>query len=163
MVEMQVAGISADPGSGAAILLLRDRRAPKRSLAICIGMPEATSIAKELEGIELSRPLTHDLLRSVIEHLGARLLRVEIVDLRDNTYFAELVLERAPGEESRLDSRPSDAIALAVRTRAPIFVHASVLQKAEPEAQENPDPADKEGWSKLLEDMDPKDFGKYKM
>jgi bifunctional DNase/RNase len=126
-------------------------------------MPEATSIAKEIEGVELPRPLTHDLLRSVIEHLGARLLRIEIVDLRDNTYFAELVLARASGQESRLDSRPSDAIALAVRTRAPIFVHSKVLQKAEPEAQENANPADKEGWSKLLEEMDPEDFGKYKM
>lgn len=161
MIRMHVGGISVDQTSGAAVLLLQDEE--DRSLAICIGLAEATSIAKELEGVQLPRPLTHDLFRSVLDNLGAKLVQVEVIDLRDNTYFAELLLRDAAGREQRVDSRPSDAIALAVRTEAPIFVHRQVLEKAHPEIKESPEPADKEGWKKLLEEMDPKDFGKYKM
>jgi bifunctional DNase/RNase len=85
------------------------------------------------------------------------------MDLRDNTYFAEIVLKDASGRTVRVDSRPSDAVALAVRVDAPIFVHEQVLQKARPAPKEMPAPTDKEGWKKLLEEMDPEDFGKYKM
>jgi bifunctional DNase/RNase len=161
MLEMQVVGIAVDPNSGGAVLMLQDEA--ERTLAICIGLPEATAIAKELEGVQLPRPLTHDLLRATIEHLGASLQRIEVVDLRDNTYFAELVLIQGAGPETRLDCRPSDAIALAVRAQAPIFVHEEVLKKAGSEATEMPAPTDKEGWRKLLEQMSPEDFGKYKM
>jgi bifunctional DNase/RNase len=161
MVEMHVAAISVDPGSGGAVLLLQDEA--ERSLSICIGLPEATAIAKELEGLKLPRPLTHDLLRAVIEHLGARLVRVEIMDLREGTYYAELVLAREGQEETRVDSRPSDAIALAVRAGAPLWVHEHVLRQSDPDPKTGPLPVEKEDWVKLLEQMDPKDFGKYKM
>ncbi len=161
MRQMTVAGISVDQGSGAAVLVLQDRTGV--SLPIAIGVAEASSIAKELENIELPRPLTHDLLRSVLERLGGELLRVEIMALRENTYFAELVIRAKGTGEERIDCRPSDAIALAVRVDAPIFVHEQVLSKALPETQDLRLPTDKEEWKRLLEEMDPEDFGKYKM
>ncbi len=161
MRQMTVAGISVDQGSGAAVLVLQDRAGV--ALPIAIGVAEASSIAKELENIELPRPLTHDLLRSVLERLGGELLRVEIIALRENTYFAELVIRAKGTGEERIDSRPSDAIALAVRVDAPIFVHEQVLGKALPETQDLRLPTDKEEWKRLLAEMDPEDFGKYKM
>ncbi len=161
MRQMTVAGISVDQGSGAAVLVLQDRAGV--ALPIAIGVAEASSIAKELENIELPRPLTHDLLRSVLERLGGELLRVEIIALRENTYFAELVICVKGAGEERVDCRPSDAIALAVRVDAPIFVHEQVLSKALPETQDLRLPTDQEEWKRLLEEMDPEDFGKYKM
>ncbi len=107
--------------------------------------------------------MTHDLFRDVLRAAGIEIERIEVVDLRDNTYFAEIVVKDREGREVRIDSRPSDAIALAVRMDASIFVHEQVLRKSQPAAQEFPSPTDKEGWKKLLEEMDPEDFGKYKM
>lgn len=161
MRRMSISGISVDSGSGAAVLVLEDESGV--TLPISIGVAEATSIAKELEQIELPRPLTHDLLRSVMDCLGAQLVRVEIMALRDNTYFAELVVRDTGGAKLRIDSRPSDAIGLAVRVDAPIFVHEQVLRKALPETQDLRQPTDKEEWKRLLEEMEPEDFGKYKM
>ncbi len=161
MRRMTVAGLRVDQTSGSAVLLLEDTE--KVALPICIGMAEATSIAKELQGIALPRPLTHDLFRDVMERLGATLLQIEVTALRENTYYAELVVRDAAARELRIDARPSDAIALAVRTGAPIFVHEQVLRKALPDAQDLRPPTDKEEWKKLLEEMDPEEFGKYKM
>ena len=158
---MTVAGISVDPGTGSAVLALSGP--DEQTLVIAIGLAEATSIATELEGVELPRPLSHDLLREVIERLGAKVVRVEIVDLRANTFFAELILAGENDEEIRVDSRPSDGIALAVRADAPIFVHERVLRKAHPTSDEPPPTSDKEAWKQLLEEMAPEDFGKYKM
>ena len=161
LLEMHVIGITVDQGSGGAVLFLQDEA--ERTLPIWIGVAEATSIAKELEEVELPRPLTHDLFRDVLQATGVQLVRIEVVDLRDNTYFAELVLRDAQGQTLRIDSRPSDAIALAVRMEAPILVHEQVLRKAQTGPKEFPPPTDKEGWKKLLEEMDPEDFGKYRM
>ena len=177
VVPVQVRALQIDQESGQAVLLLQ--ASSGRQLAIAIGIAEATSIAKELEGLELPRPLSHDLLRDVIEALGGGVRRVEITELRENTYYAQLVLEHAEKGESELDCRPSDAIAVAVRFGAPILVHASVLVEAgsdpvapeadDPEAEdagaarEVPPPSDKEAWKKLLREMDPKDFGRYKI
>lgn len=161
MIEMEIGGISVDPQSGGAVLMLKGER--DRSLAIAIGLPEATAIAKELEGTKLPRPLTHDLLCVVIDELGGQLEKVEIVALRDNTYFAELVVAVEGRQTKRIDCRPSDAIALAVRTRSPIFVHRRVLEQADPDTASGTVPETEEDWKKLLEEMDPEDFGKYKM
>ncbi|MEE2703856.1 MAG: bifunctional nuclease family protein [Myxococcota bacterium] len=178
-VPVQVRALQIDQESGQAVLLLE--ASDGRQLAIAIGIAEATSIAKELEGLDLPRPLSHDLLRNVIEELGGGVERVEITSLRENTYYATLVLQHAEERRSGLDCRPSDAIAVAVRFGAPILVHASVLaeagsdpaaaedgdSEAEPEdraqAREVPLPTDKEAWKKLLREMDPKDFGRYKI
>ena len=161
MRQMSVAGISVDQESGGAVLLLQDDQ--QVSLQICIGMAEATAIAKELQQVELPRPLTHDLFRNVLEALGATVVRVEVTALRDTTYYAEIVVRDAAGRELRIDSRPSDGIALAVRFGAGIFVHEQVLRQAQPDAQDPRPPTDKEEWKKLLAEMDPEDFGKYKM
>jgi hypothetical protein len=161
MIRMSVAGVHLDSSSGSAVLVLTNPEG--RALPILIGLAEATSIAKELEGIELPRPLTHDLLRDSLEALGARIIRVEVTALRENTYYAIVVLTDASGRETQLDSRPSDAVALAVRVDAPIFVHEQVLRETQSSPQEFLASAEKEEWKKLLEEMDPEDFGKYKM
>jgi len=161
MIRMTVAGVHLDASSGSAVLLLTNPEG--RTLPILIGLAEATSIAKELEGMELPRPLTHDLLRDALAELGARVLSVEVTALRENTYYAIVVLADATGRETRLDSRPSDAIALAVRVDAPIFVHEQVLRKSQSSPQDILATAEKEEWKKILEEMEPEDFGKYKM
>ena len=161
MLRMTVAGIHLDPASGSAVLVLSTPEG--RTLPILIGLAEATSIAKELEGVELPRPLTHDLLRDAIQELQACVIRVEVTELRENTYYAVIVLEDADGRKTRLDSRPSDAIALAVRVNTPIFVHEQVLKQTHSSPQEILAATEKEEWKKILEEMDPEDFGKYKM
>ncbi|GAG23037.1 unnamed protein product, partial [marine sediment metagenome] len=133
------------------------------SLVIAIGLAEATAIAKELQELEFSRPLTHDLMRDIVDTLGARVDRVEILELRDGTYYAELVIVDSGGQTRRIDSRPSDAIALALRTGSPVFADEQILIQDDPEAQEFPPATDKESWKKILEGMTPEDFGKYKM
>jgi bifunctional DNase/RNase len=161
MIEMTVTNLAVDTDSGAVLLVLESD--DDRSLIIAIGFAEGAAIAKEIQGTALPRPMTHDLMRNLLDTLGARLEQIEVIDLRDGTYYAELVLQKLDGEECRVDCRPSDAIALALRAEASIFVHEQVLGKANPEAQEFPPPTDKEKWKKLLEEMDPEDFGKYKM
>ncbi len=160
-VRMQVFDLAVDEAAGSVLLVLQGESG--ESLVMAIGLPEATAIAKELQKAEFPRPLTHDLMRDIVAELGARLLRVEVVALRDGTYFAELVMQDTGGQERRIDCRPSDAIALALRTQAPIFANEQVLAQAESEAQEFPPATDKEGWKKILEGMDPEDFGKYKI
>lgn len=162
---MTVAGLGLDTSTGTTVIILEAEAGAEDegTLAMAIGLAEATSIAKALEQLETPRPLSHDLMRDLMGVLAARLRRVEVVGLRDNTYFAELVVSDASGREHSIDSRPSDAIALALRVDAPILVHEHVLRKARREAKEFPSPADKEGWKKLLEQMEPEDFGKYKM
>ena len=159
-IRMQVTGLGMDSSDASTVLVLEG---DDETLGMVIGLAEATSIAKALNQVELSRPLAHDLLRDVMGVTGARLRQIEVVDLRDATYFAELVLEDATGGVHRIDSRPSDAIALALRLGAPILVHEHVLRKEPPEAKEMPSPTDTEGWKRLLEEMEPEDFGKYKM
>ncbi len=161
MVPMQVFDLAVDEAAGSVLLVLQGDGG--ESLVMAIGLPEAAAIAKEIHAVDFPRPLTHDLMRDILASLGGNLDRVEVVALRDGTYFAELVVSDANGHTSRIDSRPSDAIALALRTHAPIFANEQVLTKADSEAQEFPPATDKESWRKILEDMDPEDFGKYKM
>lgn len=161
MVRLQVFDLVVEESSDGVLIVLQGE--DRESLVMAIGLPEATAIAKEIQEVEFPRPMTHDLMRDLLASLGGRLDRVEVVALRDGTYFAELVVTDASGQTRRVDSRPSDAIALALRTDAPIFADEQVLTKAESEAQEFPPTTDKESWKKILEDMDPEDFGKYKM
>ncbi len=161
LIEVHVAGLGVDEDSGTTLILLESDA--HDSLVMAIGLAEATSIAKALDQVEMKRPLAHDLMRDVVGAAGARVRQVEVIDLREATYYAEVVLEDATGVVHRIDSRPSDAIALALRVGAPILVHEHVVRKESAEAQEFPSPTDKEGWKKLLEEMEPEDFGKYKM
>ena len=128
-VQMVVGGITLDPSNNMPIIILRslDERV---AIPIWIGLIEASAIATEIEGIKLARPMTHDLLKNVLTEMGGRLLHIVINDLRDNTYFAVLVIDRR-GEILEIDSRPSDAIALAIRCQASIFVAQTVIDNSQ--------------------------------
>src|SRR4030042_6253635 len=118
--EMTVSGLTIDPFTNSPIMILKDVDSDK-AVPIWIGLLEATAIASELENIKFSRPMTHDLLKNIIDAMNIQVTRVEVCDLRDNTYFAIIYLNRE-GQEISIDARPSDAIALALRTKVPIFV-----------------------------------------
>lgn len=158
--EMQVVGITVDPATQSPIVILRDAE-NQHILPIWIGILEANAIAVGLEKVRLPRPMTHDLFKNVMDNLGIRLLRIEVTDIKDNTYYAVLHLEAA-GESMVIDSRPSDAIAIALRYGAPIHVHDAVIEKAV-RIDASITGADKDKWTELLEKMDPEDFSKYKM
>lgn len=165
-IEMKVAGITLDPMTKMPIVILKDSSG-ENALPIWIGIAEASAIATQLEKIDLARPMTHDLLRNILNELNVRLEKVEVTDLRDNTYFAILHL-KVDGETVPVDSRPSDAIALALRTESPIFVDEDVLNKSRQidtsKAEEGMvTPEDRDKWTEILENLSPEAFGKYKM
>ncbi len=159
--EMLVAGVTVDPMTKAPIVILRDRES-RIALPIWIGALEANAIVLVLEGVEMARPMTHDLLKSVLERTGTLLRKVEITEIRDNTYFALLHLERE-NESFTMDSRPSDAIALALRCEVPIVVGAEVMKNALPIENLEGMSGGKDKLTELLEEMDPEQFSKYKM
>lgn len=131
MVEMELNKIIIDEKRHDQVIVLKEKNGERR-LPIIIGFLEASSIKMKLSGIEPPRPLTHDLLKNTIEHLDARLDRIIIDKLLDNTFHAKLVLRlNNNGKEKIIDARPSDSIALAVRTKAPIFVEEEVLKQAD--------------------------------
>lgn len=165
-ILMSVGGLTLDPATKTPIVILRDGD-NKLNLPIWIGLLEATAIATELEGIQMARPMTHDLLRNLIGELGATVENIEISDLRDNTYYA--IINLRIGDSARaIDSRPSDAISLALRLKSPIYVArkvleaSSVLQQNEQSSGNNLSNISPEKWSEILEKMSPDDF-KYKM
>jgi uncharacterized protein len=129
MVEVRLSAVRVDLQSNTPVLLLTEAQGLGRTLPIFIGAPEATAIAFAIQGVTPPRPMTHDLLRDVVEALGARLERVVITELRSATYYAELQLRRGNGPLS-VSSRPSDAVALAVRMGSPLYV-ADDLMEAE--------------------------------
>ncbi len=156
-VAMDVIGVRIELPTNTPILLLREREG-KRYLPIWIGTNEATAIALALEGVEPQRPMTHDLLRLVTEVLGGEVNRVVVTDLRDGTFFADLILSR-DGEEMSLSSRPSDAIALAARTEAPVFAARSVLDEGGVEIQDETQEEEIERFREFLDDVTAEDFG----
>ncbi len=162
--EMTVSGLTIDPFTNSPIMILKDVASDK-AVPIWIGLLEATAIASELENIKFSRPMTHDLLKNIMELMKTQVIKVEVCDLRDNTYFALIYLSRDGGEVT-IDARPSDAIALALRAKAPIFVSEEVIRKArrvDLTAKEAITTEDAKKWTEILESLDPDDFGKYKM
>src|SRR5512134_3706116 len=128
-VEMKVRGLALDPVSNMPIIILRDEE-EKRSLPIWVGIFEANAIALELEKVSTPRPMTHDLIKNILESVDAKVEKIVVNDLRDNTFFA-LIHLRLGEEEITVDSRPSDAIALALRVAAPIFVEEDVVRRAQ--------------------------------
>jgi hypothetical protein len=155
-VEMKVKGLMIDPVSQMPIIVLK-KPDDETVLPIWVGLFEANAIAMQLENIVSPRPMTHDLICSVIDALHATVDRVEITDLRDNTFFALIHLDRA-GEKLAIDARPSDAMALALRVRVPIFVDESVLVKSNQGDEEKGD--ETERLRRWLEQVDPEDLGK---
>lgn len=128
-VKMEILGLSTSPSSGGAYALILNEVEGNRRLPIIIGTFEAQAIALELEHIKPPRPMTHDLLKNVIENFGAKINEVFINELNEGTFFAR-ILYQSNGEQVDQDARPSDAIALAVRFKAPIFVDSSILDEA---------------------------------
>jgi bifunctional DNase/RNase len=157
---MKVRGLALDPVSNMPIIILRDEE-DKRSLPIWVGIFEANAIALELEKIPTPRPMTHDLIKNILETIEARVLKIVVTDLRQNTFFAELHLQIGAGEFT-VDSRPSDAIALALRVAAPIFVNEEVVRKAKSlEVTKEAEPVKADDPEKLrewLENIKPEDF-----
>lgn len=160
LIEMTIKGLMVDPITKMPIVILRDEDG-QRVLPIWVGVFEANAIALQIENIETPRPMTHDLLRNVITDLNADVDRITLCDLKENTFYA-LIHLRIGGEVVAIDARPSDAIALALRVRAPIFVEETVIDGAKT-LDFSLGMADSEQLSKWLENLAPEEFGKYKM
>ncbi len=145
-IQVEIIGLSTSPTSGGAYALVLGEVEGNRRLPIIIGAFEAQAIALELEKIQPPRPMTHDLLRDLFESVSAQVMDVVIDELREGTFFAK-VRYMHEGEEDQLDARPSDAVALAVRVEAPIFVAPSVLEEAGI-------PSDEESVSEIEEELE---------
>jgi uncharacterized protein len=161
MIEVTVAHLGLDRNTNSPVVILREKDG-QRVLPIWIGPAEASAIAMEMQGVKAQRPMTHDLLKQVIMGLGGALLRVTITGVRENTYFAELLLRREE-QMIQVDARPSDSIALALRLRAPIFTTDQLLDHTTEEgAEPAPErPLDAESLKQYLEKLDPEDFGRF--
>lgn len=159
-VRMLIKGLMMDPVTNMPILVLRNESG-EQTLPIWIGMFEAHAVAIQLENSSPARPMTHDLLRHLIEALGATVSEVHITDVQEGTFYAMVYLATKATEAVAVDARPSDALALALRSRAPVYVAEHVLADAKP--IEPPSSADAERLQHWLESLDPDDMGKWKM
>ena len=159
-IEMSIKGLMVDPITNMPIVILRDKDG-QRVLPIWVGIFEANAIALQIENISTPRPMTHDLLRNVIEDLKASVQKIVVCDLQENTFYALIYLS-LNGDTLAIDARPSDAIALALRTRAPIFVEDTVIDNAKT-VDFGSEKTDTDRLQKWLESLDPDDLGKYKM
>ena len=168
-IQMSVGGLTLDPVTKTPIVILKDTE-NKLNLPIWIGLLEATAMATEIEGIKMARPMTHDLIKTILGEVGCSVESIEITELKENTYYAAVNLNLSGGRQLVVDSRPSDAIALALRTKSPIYVAkavleaSSVLQQSDEGKEgpvENVSNVSQEKWGEILEKMTPDDF-KYK-
>lgn len=162
MIRLELLGVRVElPANTPVVMLREDRAEAARVLPILIGGPEASAIHSAMEGIAPPRPLTHDLLVTVLQNLGAALERVVITEVREHTFFAELHLRTASGE-AVVSCRPSDAIALAVRTGTPIFAEEALLDEAAVEpaivAEGDDEEAILDEFRDFLDDISPDDF-----
>ena len=159
MVEMQLGGLGFDPKNMSPIVLLRDHE-ERNFLPIWIGMFEAAAIAMELQDFKPPRPMTHDLITDIISQLEAKIDRVVINEIIDNTFYAMLELSSKDGDKFQIDSRPSDAIAVSVRADVPIYVSESVMEKAKMVNAEK-DEAETKEFQDFIDNINPDDFSKY--
>ena len=163
--EMKISGLAIDPVSKVPIVILKDKD-EKSTVPIWIGLLEASAIATVLEDIKFSRPMTHDLFKDVMSTLDIIVDRIVVNDLKDNTYYARIHMSSG-GKDFEIDSRPSDAIAIALRTEAKIFMEESVIEKSKKIDLTSPEDIHseeaKKKWAEILDNLDPDDFGKYKM
>ena len=161
MVEMKVEGLTLDPLTNMPIIILKDLAGDK-ALPIWVGYFEANAIALEIEKINTPRPMTHDLLNNIISSLQAKVKHILVTDLKDNTFFAEISVIQN-GSDMTIDSRPSDAIALALRSKSPIFVEEKVIEAAKSLDLPAPDKLqnqEKQQWKDWITSIKPQDFGK---
>jgi bifunctional DNase/RNase len=162
-IEFKIKGLMMDPLTNSPIVVLQDA-AGDTLLPIWVGIFEANAIALQMEKVDTPRPMTHDLIKGLLNHLNAVVSKIVVTELKENTFYALIFLE-VQGKVVTVDSRPSDAIALALRTDSPIFVTDEVLAKsasnsASAVSAERSSPEDIKKW---LENLNPEDLGKYKM
>lgn len=163
MIQVRIASLAVDPRSNQPVIVLRpldEEPGNGRVLPIWIGQPEATAILLAIEGVELPRPLTHDLMKNIVDSLGSYIERVEITRVEEGTFYAALVV-RAEERTIAIDARPSDSIALAVRTGAPIFVAEDVLAAAavgDGTDEAVDEEAELRAFREFLDEVDPEDF-----
>jgi bifunctional DNase/RNase len=151
-IEVKIRGLMMDPNSGTPIIILKDVNS-ETMLPIWVGAYEANAIALEIEKIAPQRPMTHDLLRNLILEMGAAVHRIVITELKDNTFFAVIEIVKEGGEKVSLDSRPSDAIALALRVDSPIFVNENVMSTSlAARSEEGEEAVENEEWPDLIGD-----------
>lgn len=161
VVPLELIGVRVEMPANTPMVLLREAEGRHRLLPIYIGSPEASAIHYALEGVVPPRPMTHDLLLTVIQELGASLAQVVVTEMRDRTYYAELHLQTAGGEQV-LSSRPSDAIALAVRCAAPIYAADELVDEVgqEPPVESEDEAAEIiDEFKDFIENVSPDDFG----
>jgi bifunctional DNase/RNase len=158
VVEMRVWRLAFDQRTDTPVVILQEADG-KRILPIWIGRAEARAIGMELAGQRFQRPLTHDLMKTIIEGLDGTMRKVVIIELKDNTFYAKLFIEKGD-DIVGIDARPSDSLALALRTKSPVFV-AEELLKAQPLSEELTDDERAEALRKYLDELEPEDFGKF--
>jgi bifunctional DNase/RNase len=162
--KVSIAGLTMDPASNTPIIILKSEE-NDQAIPIWIGLLEATSIASALQNIKYERPMTHDLFKNFTELLDISVDKIEVCDLKDNTFYARIYFV-SEKNNFEMDARPSDAIALALRYDAPIFVEDSVMQKSKmPDGEMEVMDTSEEGkkWADYLENLSPEDFGKFKV
>ncbi len=162
--EVKIAGFTIDPASNTPILILQSDNG-EYSIPIWIGVLEATSIVTAIQKINLKRPMTHDLIKNILDKLQVNIDKIEINDLNDNTFFAKIFFN-SKDVEYNIDARPSDAIAIAIRYNAPMYMDNKVLKKFdvnEKEIEIFDKTEEGKKWAKYLEKLNPQDFGRYKI
>lgn len=163
MIKMRILGLIFDPNLNTTVIVLLDPK-QERVLPIWIGSMEGNAIAMGMEKVTTPRPMTHDLMKNILEEFQVQVIKIVVTELKDDTFYAVIHLA-IDGEELEIDSRPSDAIALAVRAQAPIYCTEKLLKEASDLGllKQRSDLDDSEDMKKWLESLKPEDFGKYKM
>jgi len=159
MIEMRVMGIALDTRTGSPIVVLHDKD-NRRALPIWIGSAEASAIIRKIENLAVSRPMTHDLIIDIIEKTGYDLNRIEINDVEKETYYAKLFLINDEANVIEIDARPSDAIAVAIRVEAPIFVTSNVLANGSVSTDAAKDEEESQDFKSFIQSVKPSDFEK---
>ncbi len=163
--KVTIAGLTMDPNSNTPIIILKSEESDQ-AIPIWIGLLEATSIASALQNIKFDRPMTHDLFKNLLDYIQIKVVKIEVCDLKDNTFFAKIYFT-SEDRAFNIDARPSDAIAIALRFNAPIFVDEEVIAKSkagetgEAEVVDQSETGKK--WADYLKNLDPDAFGKYKV
>lgn len=162
-IEFKIKGLMMDPLTNSPIVVLQDTTS-ETLLPIWVGIFEANAIALQIEKVDTPRPMTHDLIKGLLNHLNAKVTKIVVTELKDNTFYA-LIFINVDGNTVTVDSRPSDAIALALRTDSPIFVTEEVISKSSSAASStlSADRSSPEEIRQWLESLSPEDLGKYKM
>jgi bifunctional DNase/RNase len=162
--KVSIAGMTMDPASNTPIIILKSVE-DDQAIPIWIGLLEATSIASALQNIKFDRPMTHDLFKNFIENMNTAVSKIEVCDLKDNTYYAKIHFISEEKTFS-MDSRPSDAIAIALRFQAPIYVDDKIIEKSQKmggELEVSDTSEEGKKWADYLKNLSPEDFGKYKV